>query len=124
MIMLGYRGRVGGGVGQGQSGRRPVVMLLIFDHRPPRTDEGVTRMRSDSGHYDRRHRAGGRYRLVVADDDQAHDHPSPCDRAAIVRGCALDLSDPRTRRRAGERREGPTMSWWRAMLDYGQNGEL
>lgn len=48
--MLGYRGRVGGGVGQGQSGRRPVRMPWIFSHRPTRTGEAVPGRRPEGAH--------------------------------------------------------------------------
>lgn len=115
--MIRYRGRVGGGVGQGQSGRSPVVMLLIFDHRPTRTDEEAPRMRSVRGRVVRRRYRPAGVPDVVGVRPGVPATPSPGDRAAIVRGCALDLSDPRTRRRAGERREGPAESWWRVMLD-------
>ena len=70
-------------------------------------------MTSDSGHDERDAAAAAGTGHVVPTRPGRHRTPSPGDRAAIVRGSALDLTDATQPRRAGERREGPTKSWWR-----------
>jgi hypothetical protein len=91
-------------------------MLLIYLHSPTRTDEGVTRMTSERD-YDEDVPDGPyvHHRLV---DPRWEDRetPSQCDRAAIVLG---QLSNPHVAADPhgwGERREGPTTSWWRTKL--------
>lgn len=116
LIMIRYRGRVGGGAGQVQSGRSPVRMLLTFSHRQPRTDEEVSTLTSGSEHDVGRHRAAAQHRRLVADEAVTQATPSPRDRAAIVRGSALDPRVAAGPRRAGGHREGPTVSWWRSRL--------
>jgi len=114
--MIRYRGRVGGGAAHEQYGRSPFVMLLISSHRRTRTEEEAPRLRRlRAPVVRRRYRDAGVPPVVHVRPGVPH-HPSQCDREAIVLGCALTLTDPRTPRRAGERREGPASSWWRAML--------